>query len=119
MTPLEQEILQVVNQVPGAIEKAFTAFVERHPGHGSQKVHNPHGGGGSPIEDAKKKFTERAAKLGYGDVQFKPGKGGQLEIHAAGARGGKLQKTKAYIDEKGRIISGKMMMTDSGWGAIK
>lgn len=35
----EQELIQILNQIPGVLEKAFTAFVERHPGHGSQKVH--------------------------------------------------------------------------------
>ena len=38
MTPLEQEILTVVNQIVPTIEKAFfDVFVLRHPGHANQK----------------------------------------------------------------------------------
>ena len=120
---LEEEILTVVNQIPAIVERALTeVLILRHPGHGSQKVHGHRHGPTSesgPVEGAKRKFLERAGKLGYGNVQFKEGKGGKIEIHAAGLRGGKMKKTKAYIDEKGRIISGRMMMTESGWGAIK
>lgn len=114
---IEQEIIAIINQIPAAIEKAFVeTLVLRHPGHGSQKVHGHRDGA---IEDAKQMFLARATKLGHGNVQFKQGKGGKIEIHTASVKGGKLKKTKVYIDEKGRIISGKLMMTDTGWGQIK
>ena len=117
---LEQEILAIVNQIIPTIEKAFyDVFVQRHPGHGSQKPHgNRHGAGGG-TEEAKRILSSRAASLGYKNIQFKQGKNGQIEVHAAGSKGGKLKKTKISIDEKGRIVSGKMMLTDTGWGPIK
>lgn len=48
---LDAELLQVLNQIPGAIEKAFAAFIERHPGHGSQKVHGHRQGSGGLTEE--------------------------------------------------------------------
>lgn len=52
---LQDELLAVLNQIPAAIEKAFTeAMVLRHPGHGSQKVHGRRGGGGVQAETKPK-----------------------------------------------------------------
>lgn len=45
----EEELIGILNQIPGAIEKAFTAFVERHPGHGSQKPHGRRYGAGGEV----------------------------------------------------------------------
>jgi hypothetical protein len=43
---IEQEIIQVLSQLPGAIEKALLdVLVLRHPGHPNQKVHGNRFGG--------------------------------------------------------------------------
>lgn len=45
----EQELIQILNQIPGVIERSFTAFVERHPGHSPQKVHGHRYGAGGDL----------------------------------------------------------------------
>lgn len=61
---LDAELLEVLNQIPGAIEKAFTAFIERHPGHGDQKAHGRRGGVEGHFSEDVVKNIPKTGKLG-------------------------------------------------------
>lgn len=62
---LDAELLQVINQIPGAIEKAFTAFIERHPGHGNQKTHGNRFGAGQAKESLRRLKDDKGARESY------------------------------------------------------
>lgn len=67
----EEELLTILNQIPGAIEKAFTAFVERHPGHASQKPHGRRYGAGGDLlpKGHKRGDAVKGGKSGGGGVK--------------------------------------------------
>lgn len=61
----EEELLTILNQIPGAIEKAFAAFVQRHPGHGNQKVHGNRFGTGQAKESLRRLKDDKGAREQY------------------------------------------------------
>lgn len=66
MTPLEQEILMIVNQIPAAIEKAFMdVFILRHPGHANQKTHGNRFGSGQAKESLRRLKDDKGAREAY------------------------------------------------------
>src|SRR5262245_32297140 len=63
---IEQEILEVINQIPAAIEKAFMeALVLRHPGHANQKVHGNRYGAGQAKESLRRLKEDKGAREQY------------------------------------------------------
>lgn len=66
MKTFEQELLDILNQIPPTIEKAFFAYIEKHGTH-NQKTHGRRGGGRvSPQED-----VDTAVNGNIGDVKTK------------------------------------------------
>lgn len=61
----EEELITILNQIPGAIEKAFTAFVERHPGHANQKTHGNRFGAGQAKESLRRLKDDKGAREKY------------------------------------------------------
>lgn len=64
---IRDELLAIFNQIPAAIEKAFTeALVLRHPGHGNQKTHgNRYGSTGAAKESLRRLRDDKAAREKY------------------------------------------------------
>lgn len=81
MTPLELEILQVINQIPGAVEKAFAAFIERHPGHGNQKTHGNRFGAGQAKESLRRLKDDKGARESYKQQHRERGVSGEVKTY--------------------------------------
>lgn len=62
---LEQELLTILNQIPAAIEKAFMAWVEKHPGHANQKTHGNRFGAGQAKESLRRLKDDKGAREKY------------------------------------------------------
>jgi hypothetical protein len=63
---IEQEIIQVLSQLPAAIEKAFMeVWVQRHPGHPNQKTHGNRFGAGQAKESLRRLKDDKGAREQY------------------------------------------------------
>lgn len=100
---LQDELLVILNQIPAAIEKAFSeVMVLRHPGHGSQKVHGRRGGGGDSdaISEGKEIVRGLSGRFGMPDVEVIEGADGEDTVFAAAtARDGKIQVNSQLIND--------------------
>ena len=96
---------------------SYTKVIKHLQGQHNQHDHGG-GSGSATVESAKKKYSERATKLGYSNISYTEGKDGNLNIMSNG------KKTKHIITPEGRILSlykGKPTseMTDWGWRNVK
>jgi hypothetical protein len=63
---IEQELITILNQIAPTIEKAFIAWVQKHPGHGTQKVHgNRYGSSGAAKESLRRLKDDKGEREKY------------------------------------------------------
>lgn len=116
---LDAELLQILNQIPGAIEKALTAFIERHPGHANQKTHGNRFGAGQAKESLRRLKDDKGAREAYKDTHRKRGQGSGASSGVAYPDSSEI-KQLAKSDKQGLMTfdskSGKqvMVMTNTG-----
>jgi hypothetical protein len=102
---IEQEIIQVLNQIPAAIEKALTeVWVQRHPGHGSQKVHGNRYGAGQAKESLRRLKDDKGAREQYkARARQKLGKESK-PVRTPGKMGPKMVKVQGQGSLSGRTF---------------
>lgn len=109
---IEQEIIAILNQIPTAIEKAFTeVFVQRHPGHPNQKTHGNRFGVGQAKESFRRLKDDKGARERYKATarkkqglgvkpERKPGKMEPKTPRKGPFKAGQLKEGDKYMDTK-------------------
>lgn len=110
---LDAELLQVINQIPGAIEKAFTAFIERHPGHANQKTHGNRFGAGQAKESLRRLKDDKGAREAYKTAARGRGQGsGSTDTYSGEPQVSRVRDIKSgYGETKGQTLSREFDVT--------
>lgn len=110
---IEQELIEVLNQLPAAIEKAvLDVLVLRHPGHANQKTHGNRFGAGQAKESLRRLKDDKGEREKYkARARKKTGKAAK-PVRTPGKRSPK--------ENPGWDVTGKLLgesQTGGQWGS--